>query len=248
MTEPSKYQVEIIKTFILSSLIAMIIFGIGCGKDGNKNASAKLPDRVMLESYFPLSEGRYWRYDWQNNRGDVWNGSMTVISANKGMGLKVYIVVDSTKSYDTDELFRSAYLWDSEGLKHLYRSSSNGDSVAFMPPRLVLPAKMDGGKSYRREYAFVVYNAIGKKRYEVNVRQNQKLIRQGTVNAGGNTWEDCIAIETVWTNISSDGSKHERRKVVWYSKDIGPVKIISEIPISSTSLTGGSTGELNSFK
>jgi len=247
MSDTSKYRVKIIKISILTFLIAAIILGIGCGNNDKKSASSELPQGVMLEDYFPLSESRYWGYDWHNNRGDTWHGSMAVTAAKKDMGLKVFIVVDSTKTYDTHDIFRSAYLWDSEGLKHLYRSNSKGDSIAFMPPRLVLPAKMDGGKSYRREYAFVVYNAIGKKRYEVNVRQNQKLIRQGSITAGGESWEDCIAIETEWTNINTDGSKHTQRKVVWHSKDTGPVKIISEIPLKSASLNGDATGELRSF-
>ena len=230
------------------SMLLLILIGVGCNPKADNDPSTQLPQGTVLEDYFPLSANRYWQYDWHNNRGDSWRGSITVTSFRKNLGLKVFIVIDSTETYETYDVFRSAYLWDKDGLKHLYRANINGDSTAFMPPRLVLPSKIVIGKTYLREYGFQVYNAIGEKRYSVNVRQTQKLIRQGSVEAGGKIWDDCIAIETVWTNINTDGSEHTRRKVNWHSKGIGPVMLISDIPVNATELKGDATGELISFK
>ena len=226
-------------------LILSILFVFaGCGKSKPDKQTAKLPDTVTMMNYYPLNENSYWEYSWENIRGDQWRASIKVVNTKSDQGFRTVIVTDSTEQYGEYVVNNSAYLWDDEGLKHLYRASIEGDSTSFRPPRKVLPLKLDGGKTYTHDYRYEVFTSSGVIRYAVDVRQTQKIIDSGSVDVGEKHWDNCVAVETVWTETYSNGDKNTRRKLIWYAESVGPVKIISGIPHKAQILKGESTGTL----
>ena len=224
-------------------LLAVSIF-IGCGRSDKSDTTSKISGPISMMKHYPISNNSYWEYQWENLRGDRWRGAIGVIGGHQEQGLNVFILADTTEQYGQNAITRSAYLWDGEGLKHLYRASASRDCTAFRPPRFVIPLKMEMGKPIRNEYTYEVYSPAGNVNYTGEVRQNQSLIEIGSVEAGGKRWENCIAVETVWTDSQSNGNKQTRRKLIWYADGVGPVKIISGIPVNSSSLTGDATGDL----
>jgi len=232
-------------TFIVSAAVVLVMAGlIMTGCTGNSDKNKALPTKIHMEDYFPFAMDRHWEYDWENNSGDTWSGSLTVTNQREQQGLKIYIVVDSSDTYGNIDFHRSAYLWDADGLKHLYRAAPDNDSISFTPPRIVLPAVMSGNQAYRKTYRYNVYNTVGDKRYEVTVRQSQKLVAHGRVEAGESGWDDCVAVETSSTLTRSDGTVENKRKLVWYSRGTGPVKITTGITLTASDLSGEAVGIL----
>ncbi len=226
-------------------IIPLLTFLIlaGCGGDSGKSGG-KLPAGLRLEDYYPFKDNSYWSYEWKDSRGDRWHGSLTVTDLHKSRSLTVFTVTDTTRKYGDIEVSHSGYLWDAEGLKHLYRALSNGDSAVFRPPRIVLPARTDGDKTYRQNYNYDVLAPDGGVRLSAGASQQQKLSAAGTVKAPNKQWKDCIQVETVRTDTYTNGTTSKIRQVVWYSREVGPVKVLTGIPPESPKLVGDITGIL----
>lgn len=235
---------QICLKFTVLVLMILPIFLIGCSDENTKGKKLKPLTGIRMEDYFPLQSGKYWSFNWQNERGDSWRGSIAVFAEKREQGLNIYLISDTTETLNGAQVFTSAYLWDAEGLKHLNRIEEQGDSIVFTPPRRVLPAKMDSGEIYRQVYTHELYESDRKLECSINVKQEQKLVDSGSITTETDKWNDCVAVETVWTNQYADGSIQVKRKIVWYAKGVGPVKIISDIPISSQSRKGEAVGEL----
>lgn len=230
------------------SVLTFLFITLGCGGSDSPDDEGSLPSEVVMSAYYPFESNSHWVYDWQNIRGDSWTGSLSVLTSHKEQSLNVFIVVDSLEQSGQYTVHRSAYLWDGEGLKHLYRTSTNGDSTAFKPPRMVLPFKLESGKTHRSDFRSELYSPYGEKRYAIDTRLDQTIIDYGTVEVNSNQWEGCIAVETVSTETHSTGTRKTRRKVIWYAKDTGPVKIITGIPLKKPDLQGEETGTLISLR
>ncbi len=230
--------------YVLFFILVACILLSGCSGSDSSDDEKDLPAEVSMLSYYPFKAAGYWAYSWQNIRGDSWMGSMSVLSSHKEQSLNVVIVADSLEQYGQCTVHRSAYLWDGEGLKHLYRTSSNGDSTSFRPPRLVLPAKLVNGKTHRSDFRSEVYSPFGDKRYAIDTRIDQAIIDSGTIEVEGRQWENCLAVETVSNETHSNGTRKTKRKVIWYAKDVGPVKIITGIPLKTPNIQGEETGIL----
>ena len=229
-------------------VLTIILILLGCGGSDSPDNGKGLPAEVSMPAYYPFKTNSHWVYDWQNIRGDNWTGSLSVLTSHKEQSLNVFIVVDSLERYGQYTVHRSAYLWDGEGLKHLYRASSSGDSTAFKPPRMVLPSKIESGKTHRSDFRSELYSPYGEKRYAIDTRLDQTIIDYGAVGTNGKQWEGCIAVETLSTETYSTGTRKTKRKVIWYAKDVGPVKIITGIPLKNPNLQGEETGTLISMR
>lgn len=170
---------------------------------------------------------------------------MTVTGERSEASLSIVTVADTTRMFALTEASRSAYVWDAEGLKHLYRISAGGDCTAFDPPRLVFPARLETGRIARSSYRFRVYSAGGEERFQASVEQQQKLLASVEIAVPGGRFEAAPGVETIWTDTYSDGSSQTRRRAVWYAREVGPVRIVSGIPANSPRLEGDATGLLD---
>ncbi|MBM3326924.1 MAG: hypothetical protein FJY65_08105 [Calditrichaeota bacterium] len=169
---------------------------------------------------------------------------MNIANEYQDQGLTLVLAIDTMQMYALTEVSRSAYLWDAQGLKHLYRISASGDSTAFEPPRIVLPARLESGKIAKSAHRWTVYSTMNEARFAADVHQQQKLLPVQDLNIGGKSYSNCVGVETIWTDTHSDGSSQTRRKIVWYAKNKGPVKVVSNIPPTSPKTDGEAVGVL----
>ncbi len=229
---------------VFISMTAGFIF-TGCGGSESTDKGGERLGEVKMPDYFPFRSDSYWAYSWNNIRGDAWTSSMSVVSSHTDQNLQVFIVADSTERYGQFIVHRSAYLWDGEGLKHLYRTITGGDCTTFLPPRLVLPFKISGAKPHGYDYRCQVFDPTGTLKYAVNIHQSQKLVEAGVpVEVGEGRWDDCVAVETMWSTTYTSGARETHRKAIWYARQVGPVRIVAGIPTRSPSLEGEETGVL----
>jgi hypothetical protein len=233
--------------FILVFLLTTAFILSAC----NENRSAKHDNntKLNLKNYYPLSSDSYWSYDWENTRGDRWHGAIKVVSMSvESPERKIFVIVDTTVENGESEVSSSAYLWDDEGLKHLYRIAANGDSARFNPPRIVIPTTMQCDSIYRYNYHYEVYSPGGNMTFKGDVQQKYKLHEVGSVETGEKSWKDAVAIESLRQDDFPNGESIKRRALVWYAKDVGPVKIISGIPTDIDELVGDMTGILADWR
>ncbi|MFH0766165.1 MAG: hypothetical protein V2A61_07070, partial [Calditrichota bacterium] len=185
------------RLLVFTALLAVCFTMNACGeKNTLEKAGLKTPSKAVMSDYYPLAEKSYWSYQWENLRGDRWRGSLAVTGSRQDQGLRVFIVVDTTERYGQFEVYQSAYLWDAEGLKHLYRTSASGDCTAFKPPRLVLPATLDLNKPQANNYRYEIHSRAAGLKYAVDVRQEYKLIKSDSLTLRDKTYNDCLIVET----------------------------------------------------
>ncbi len=201
-------------------------------------------ESVSLQNYYPIHDNSSWVHEWRSTRGDKWRGSMTVVrKIEKGPDV-TYIVIDSTEESGSLLISQSGYSWDQSGLTHLYKINSNGDSIHFNPPRVVVPGSMTAELPFRSDYRYAVYSPSNEVRYSGNVRLVHKLEKAEKVESNAGVWDDCVVVKTIRTDTDTDGKTYTRRKAVWLAKDVGPVKLISGIPETSKQLKGDLIGLL----
>lgn len=233
---PANVRLRWTSLCVAATWAALLAAMNGCGSP-QRNSTDN--DRVIsLAEFYPLEAHSFWSYVWSNRRGDKWRGSMTVTAESNDGGLRVFTAVDSIVMPDIVEVSRGGYVWDKEGLKHLYRVSAAGDSTIFSPPRVVLPSRIEPGMVVTSQYHYQVIGQGGQAHFNADVQQQQKVVAVESVTANGRTYDDCIAIETVWSDTYSDSSTQTRRKVIWLGKGVGPVKIVSGIPPTSIKVEG----------
>jgi len=200
---------------------------------------------LNLTQYYPLNNNSYWAYDWDNSRGDSWHGAITVTSMSEArIEHRVYLIVDTTVKGSKTEISSSAYLWDDDGLKHLYRIAANGDSACYHPPRIVIPSVMQKDSIYRYNYHYEVYSSNGNIPFKGDVKQQYRIHKVGTVKTDEGTWKDAVAIESQRRDDFPNGEVRMNRALIWYARDVGPVKIITGIPPDADQPVGDMTGIL----
>ncbi len=229
--------------YVSLSLLAIVSL-TGCGKEDTKTKPYKLAKNISLKEYYPFKADGHWSMVWENKRGDRWRGALTVIGLTDEEGIEVYLVVDTTLTQDKVDICRSAYMWDNDGLKHLYRVGSNGDSTSFNPARTVLPARVDGGKDYIYDYHYEIYSSAGENVFSGDVRQTYQLIDTGSIRSEYGKWKDVVVVESFRTDDYADGTSKTRRQAVWFARGVGPVKIVTGIPLDARELEGDATGWL----
>ena len=242
------YQKTSLKAVLLPNrallMLAVTLLISGCGGSRTETQPYKLARDISLGEYYPIRENRVWSLEWKNLRGDVWRGVMTVTDMTEDDGLEVYLIVDTTITDDKTVVSRSAYMWDVEGLKHLYRVGANGDSTCFRPARTVLPARVDGGREYTYDYHCEIYSRAGKKLFSSDVRQKYRLIDRCQLQTEFGRWKNVVVVESQRTDDYSNGTTKTRRQAVWYARGVGPVKIVTGIPLDARDLEGEATGLL----
>ncbi len=199
---------------------------------------------IQLREYYPFRVDGSWSFNWENNRGDRWQGMLSVTDMTDEEGYTTYIVVDTTIINENIEVSRSAYMWDSEGLKHLYRVAANGDSTYFRPARIVLPSNLNIGKDYNHNYHYNVFSVSGDKIFSGDVRQKYRLIGSDRVVTPYGKWDKTAVIESIRIDDYPNKTTQVRRQVIWYAENVGPVKIITGIPLETEEFTGETTGQL----
>ncbi|MCF7810992.1 hypothetical protein K9N50_08380 [bacterium] len=202
-----------------------------------------------MENYYPLAEDSYWSYDWENTRGDRWHGAIKVVNMSvESPDRKIFVIVDTTVENGISEVSSSAYLWDDEGLKHLYRIAANGDSARFNPPRIVIPTTMQRDSIYQYNYHYEVYSPNSNTAFKGDVQQKYRLHEIGAVETLKESWKDAVAIESLRRDDYTNGESTIKRALIWYVKDVGPVKIITGIPADADELVGDMTGILANWR
>lgn len=239
--------------FLITVFLSFFLISTyGCSKNDPNNAKSTHND---LKGYYPFTPNGYWSYKWSSLRGDAWRASFVVTNTRQVKDTLYYMVTDSSQQDGRWVVYQSAYVWDNDGLKHLYRSSATGDCTVYSPPRIVLHSKVtvqlagiENSKSHRSNYKYHIYSSQGALKYSTDVTQEQRLINSDAQVIDGKTYNDCIAIETILTDTYPDGKRLTKRRVIWYANEIGPVKIITGISPNSPQIKGEETGFLATYK
>ena len=245
---PGKFSNQVFTRRIWLDLILLPLFLYllaGCNNDAKKEADRELPGQIELREYYPFHENSYWAFDWEDNRGDRWHGSITVTRmAGEDEGYNVFLITDTTIIQGDVRISKSAYMWDDDGLKHLYRVAENGDSTCFRPPRIALPSRIEFGKPYEHDYHYEVFTNNRETTFSGDARQKYKLQEVGSITTAMGKWKDAIAIESVRVDEYTQAQTRTKRQLVWYVRGVGPVKIIIGIPPDAKELTGDTCGQL----
>ena len=221
---------------------------VSCDRRVEDQQTNDSPVSIKLREYYPFRVDGSWSFNWENNRGDRWQGMLSVTDMTGEEGYTTYIVVDTTIMNVNIEVSRSAYMWDSEGLKHLYRVTAAGDSTCFRPARIVLPSNLNIGEDYNNNYHYNVFSISGDKIFSGDVRQKYRLIGSDRVVTPYGKWDKTAVIESIRIDDYPNKTTRVRRQVIWYAENVGPVKIVTGIPLETEELTGETTGQLVTAK
>ena len=186
--------------------------------------AVQLPEIVDLHSYFPLPSGARWTYDWVEAQGDKWISDMFISKRDGELAYSVETIPDGKYK----SLSRSCYKWDSVGLVNFYKVNPGRDSLTYSPARYILPAQMEIGREYETGYTWTTYGIAGQRISVGRVNQRQKIVSREGVTLPYGRYRDCIRVETLWWN-PDDKSKAKKKKLVWYARDVGPVKVEHDI-------------------
>lgn len=199
----------------------------------SKNASSlEQEEEVDMESYFPLNKGLGWSYLWREERGARWESRLKVLSNGKVVRIEENIPTGPHKAQA-----HSGYMWTEDGMVNLYRGYVNGDSVSYSPSRVVLPREMVIGKTYEYQYGWQKWDSSKRKKDSGEIIQKQRLVGKFTVTTTVGRFSDCLAVETISFKPGASEEQYDR-KVVWYAKGIGPVKVEDDIPLEERALNG----------
>jgi len=245
MASVLQFQHNLVTNIYASSkkrLCALLIIAVGLIPSVSQSQPAG--SVVLMREYFPLKPGSYWAYSWANVRGDRWSGSMAVLSQTGKTGDAAFIVADTLYEGMGKDISRSAYRWDADGLKHLYRVTDDGDSTVFEPARMVLPSKLDPSQPLSYKYKYAIYNKNKKVKIQGEVLQQFKIINRDPVATQYSQWKDCAAVEITRTDKFGDGSTIQHQGVVYYARNVGIVKIVNELTPAVGPISGAETGLL----
>ncbi len=210
---------------------------------GADKAAPRSVGGIDMRKYFPLYTGAHWGYLWAETEGKQWEAGLTVTEKRGDMVTMDESILSGPHSSKT----RIGYLWSKGGMFNTFRVSEAGDSLAYAPPRVVLPRKMVEGELCENRYGWEVWDRKGKRIRSGRVVQQQRLIGRFTVNTDVGRFQECLAVETVWFNPGKL-AETTRRKVVWYAPGIGPVKVENDIPPGAAALQGSLSARLNKLK
>lgn len=194
--------------------------------------AAPAEEGMDMRSYFPLEEGRAWNYKWTARDGRAWESEMRVAGVVGGTAR----IDESTRGREGEGRAQTGYQWGPQGMVNLYRAVVGGDSVVYEPVRVILPARMTEGKTFESRYRSVAWSTGVRRGEAREFVQRQRLLGKFRVTAPAKTYEDCVAVETVWFDTVEPDKV--TRKVVWYAPGVGPVKVEQDIPAGSPGLKG----------
>jgi len=200
---------------------------------GQNNSAVGLPELIDLRAYFPLPKGGHWAYNWSEEQGEKWVSEMLVERREGDLAYSIETIPDG--KYKSKAV--TLYKWDSVGLVNLYKVNPGKDSLAYSPVRYILPAQMEVGRDYETSYLWTTFGLVGQKTSVGHVNQRQKIVRRESVTLPFGRFKDCILVETVWWN-PGDKTNLKKRKLVWYARDVGPVKVEHDIGSDPNSSKG----------
>ena len=205
-------------------------------KETPEPAKAETSGATDMHAYFPLSVGARWQYTWNRKDGSQWSSGFAVADQDGDRMLVNESIPDGPNQSEA----RTGYLWNDTGMLNTYRTNLGGDSIAYDPPRLVLPAEMADGQVYENRYGWISFDSQRRKLDSKQVTQRQRLIGRFAVNSALGKFSNCLAVETVWFDSNAPNAD-PKRKVVWYAPDVGPVKVEQDIPIGAPTLKGATS-------
>jgi type IV pilus secretin PilQ/predicted competence protein len=198
-----------------------------------KELPESLPEVIDLRAYFPLPFGAKWVYNWTDINGEKWQSNMVIDGRNGD----VSFATESIPAGKYASSSRLCYKWDAAGLVNLYKVTSGKDSIFYSPVRYILPMQMQIGKDYENSYVWTNFGVGGQKTGLGQVKQTQRLVRREGVTAPTGRYKDCILIETNWWDPKDpDGTR--KRKLVWYARDVGPVRVEHDLPQEPDAVKG----------
>jgi hypothetical protein len=195
-------------------------------ENSTQSTSAAGQETVNMRDYFPLSIGAQWTYQWQEVTGGHWISNMAIQDTSGSLAYALESIPDG--AYKTEA--HVAYKWCNAGLLNVFKSTPGRDSIAYSPERMIIPATMEVGKSYESTYGWKDFNLEGKVTGSNQTTQTQRLVKHDTITLSNARYADCVVIETVWSD-SKDKGAAKKRKLVWYARDVGPVKVEHDIPL-----------------
>lgn len=198
-----------------------------------KSSSVQLPEIIDLRSYFPVPQGARWVYDWSEEKGDTWKSEMFIEKQSEGLSYSL----ETIPSGKYMSKMKSCYKWNGVGLVHLYKVSPGKDSLTYSPVRYILPAQMEIGRDYETSYTWTSFGIAGQRTAVGSVLQSQRIVKRESVTLPYGRFKDCVLIETIWWN-PDDKSKTKKRKLVWYARDVGPIRVEHDIDLNPDIVKG----------
>lgn len=198
---------------------------------------ASPPLSFSTPDYFPLAVGRSWQFLWKGKEDERWESTMKVI---KGNGEWFWVEEDIPAGRYKSRAY-TRYGWLPTGLVNTAKVVGT-DTTLFLPDRLILPRDIEQGREYQTRYR---QKEVRKEVQgaEKEIVQVQKLIAKQGVTTPLGRYPDCLVVETI-TYEPQAPNETRRRKVVWYARGLGPVKIEADIPLNAAELKGVVSGYL----
>lgn len=197
--------------------------------------TATNPEIVDIRPYFPFSADSKWTYQWKDENGTRWLSKMVVREQVQDHFYTNESVPDGI--YQSNA--RTCYRWREGGLENLFKTNVGKDSTYYQPARQILPASMEIDKTYENTYKYTIFGIGGQKSGVGEVKQIQRLLKRDAVALSNARYKDCIVIETVWYNLGEkNGNGAKKRKLIWYARDIGPVKVEHDLPLDQEVVKG----------
>ncbi len=201
---------------------------------------SKPPELIDLKDYFPIHLNKRWIYQWSDDVGNSWV-SQLIITGKVELN---YIAEESIPEGRYKSKSRTIYKWSDDGLMLLHKVNIGRDSTIYENGRIVIPSKMLESQPNENRAKWRLWKQ-DKTSTEGEIIQVQTLLARGGIETPAGYFKDCVLIETFWYD-AQDKLGIKRRKVIWYAKGVGPVKVESDIPLDATTLKGKISGVLTS--
>lgn len=199
----------------------------------DSTAATPPPETIDMTAYFPISLGSKWTYQWVEESGNRWLSNLTIVSSNNKTAQAIETIPEGAYKSQVKTIYR----WGDAGLEHLAKVNPDKDSTAYVPSRIIIPARMEVGTVYDNGYSWTNYGIGGQKIGVGSTRQTQKLVKRDSVVLSNGKYKDCVVVETVWYDPSVKNAP-KKRKLVWYAKDVGPVKVEHDTPLNGDKVKG----------
>ncbi len=191
------------------------------------------PEVIDMRDYFPISVGARWTYQWKEGTSSRWISNLAILELHGDILYADEIIPDG--NYKSEA--HTGYRWDKTGLVHVFKATPGKDSVTYAPARVILPISMEVGKSYENGYDWTLYGIGGQKSALGQVKQSERLLKRESVKLSNARYKDCVVVETIWSD-PNDKSGQKKRKLVWYAKGVGPVKVEHDTPLDDDAAKG----------
>lgn len=202
------------------------------------DSTAPKVEPLDLRAYFPLRLNDKWTYRWSDGAGNNWESVMFILSA-----VGTYCTAEeSIPEGKYKSKSKTVYRWTDDGLLLMNKVNVGRDSTVYDSGRVIIPAKMAPGQTIENHAVWSQWKG-GQPLAKGEIVQVQTLLPKQNVTTSAGKYKNCAVVETIWYD-AADKTGIKRRKVVWYAKDVGPVKVESDIPLEEKALKGRISGVL----